>query len=143
MRYSFLLAFFIFFFNPSDGISQCKKFAKEVCKPKLEGFAHDGNYNGFVLSVGEEVELHKAFFSDQLYRIVVCQEEQLPPVHFKIMNSDLEILYDNKEDGYQNHHDFILEESSNLIISVKLLEEEFKEGDANRGCVAILFGIKL
>jgi hypothetical protein len=143
MRYTFFFALVLLLLNFGTGYSQCRKFAKEECKPKLEGYTHDGNYNGVVLNLGEEVELHKAFFSDQKYRIVVSQEDHLPPVHLKIMNSELEVIYDNQKHNFIDTYDFELKEAANLIISVKLPDEKINKEYPRNGCVAILFGMKL
>ena len=123
--------------------SQCRDFAKENGMPQLENFIHDGNFNGFVLTSGEEVELHKAFFSGQKYRIVVCKEENLPPVQFKVLNSELEVIFDNKTLEYNGVYDFELEESCKLIISLKFVAESKALMEDAKGCVALLFGIKM
>jgi len=144
MRFKFILFILTVFFNVNFGFSQCKGFAKTECKPQLGSFIHDGNYNGVVLNLGEEVELHKAFFSGQKYRMVVCPEEHLPPVHFKIMNSDLEVIFDNKEEGFVGYYDFELDKSATLIISLKFIKEKDKEFDRSiNGCVAMLFGLEM
>jgi len=144
MKLKFILFVLTIILSVNFGYSQCKGFAKSECKPRLENFIHDGNYNGVVLNLGEEVELHKAFFSDQKYRMVVCPEEHLPPVHFKIMNSDLEVIFDNKDKGFVGYYDFKLDKSATLIISLRFLKEEDKEFDRSiSGCVAMLFGLDM
>ena len=143
MRYSLLITLFVLLLNVNNSFSQCRNFAKKECKPKLENYVHDGNYNGVILSQGEEIELHKAFFSGQKYRMVICQEDHLPPIHFKVMNSDLEVLFDNKDSGYIGIYDFELEKSTTLIISVEFVQNQDQKDDSISGCVAILFGMEL
>ncbi|NOU60615.1 hypothetical protein [Marinifilum caeruleilacunae] len=134
----------LFFFSSSNTVfSQCKEFAKNECKPMLEGYMHDGNYNGVVLNIDEDVELHKAFFGGQKYRMVVCREDYLPPIHFKLLNSDFEVLYDNQEAGFANTYDFELEKSETLIISMKFVNDGEDYDKSMNGCVVILFGLKM
>lgn len=143
MRILFTISVLFILANTNLVYSQCKEFAKKDCKPLLEDYIHDGNYNGIVLNVDEEVELHKVFFSGQKYRLVVCKEDFLPPIHFKLLNSDLEVLFDNKDSGYNNKYDFELEESQNLIISMKFVDENEEYDKSMNGCVVVLFGLKM
>lgn len=143
MRIILFIAILFFFAGSKTVDAQCKEFARNECKPLLEGYMHDGNYNGVVLNIDEDVELHKAFFSGQRYRLVVCKEDFLPTIHFKVLNSNFDVLYDNKEDGYSNRYDFQLEESENLIISMKFVNEGEEYDKSMNGCVVMLFGLKM
>jgi hypothetical protein len=143
MRILLFTVVLFFFASTNVAHSQCKNFAKKECKPLLENFVHDGNYNGIVLNVDEDVELHKAFFSGQKYRMVVCREDFLPPINFKVLNSDFEILYDNKTDGYSHKYDFELDESETLIISLKFITENEEYDKSMNGCVVMLFGLEM
>ncbi|MDM8158201.1 hypothetical protein QUH73_00100 [Labilibaculum sp. K2S] len=143
MKYYLLSALLVFYFSVNLVFSQCRDFAKEHCKPKLENYIHDGNYNGVVLNQDEEVELHKAFFSGQKYRIVVGCEDNMPTIHFKITDSDLNLIFDNEESNYTDFFDFELDEAKTLIISLDFVEEENPGLELENGCVSILFGMKL
>ncbi|RUT80069.1 hypothetical protein [Ancylomarina longa] len=143
MKYPMIVVLLVLMLSTNISFSQCRNFAKEECKPKLEEYIHDGNYNGVVLNVGEQVELHKAFFSGQKYRMVVCPEEQLPPVHFKVMNDDLVVLFDNKDEGYIGQYDFEIPKSTTLIISMEFVQTGEDMDRSVSGCVALLFGMKL
>ncbi|GAB7086187.1 hypothetical protein [Marinifilum fragile] len=143
MKTLFTIAVLFFIVNTNFAYSQCRELAKKDCKPLLEKYIHDGNYNGVVLNVDEEVELHKAFFSGQKYRMVVCKEDFLPPIHFKVLNSDFEVIFDNKDDGYNNKYDFEVEESQTLIISMKFVTENKEYDKSMNGCVVMLFGLEM
>ncbi|MBN2598658.1 hypothetical protein [Labilibaculum sp.] len=143
MKYYLLSTLFVFFFSGNPVFSQCRDFAKEHCKPKLENYIHDGNYNGVVLNQDEEVELHKVFFSGQKYRIVVGCEDNMPTMHFKITDSDLNLIFDNEESNYSDIFDFELDEAKTLIISLDFVKKEDTESQHESGCVSILFGLKL
>ena len=143
MRYTIITVLLLMFFSVNNGYSQCRDFAKEICKPKLQNYAHDGNYNGAFLNAEEEVEVHKAFFNGQKYRIVVGKEENLPTIHFQINDTDNNLLFDNQESEYIDFYDFNLETSKTLIISLRFVQNEDTDAELESGCVSILFGIEL
>lgn len=141
MKYYLLPILFVL--SVQVGFSQCREFAKAYCKPKLENYVHDGNYNGVFLNQEEEVELHKAFFSGQKYRIVVAGEESMPIIHFKITDTDQNLIFDNEKSNYTDYFDFELDEAKTLIISLDFVKEENPGLILKSGCVSILFGMKL
>jgi len=143
MKHSLLTTLVIFFIFSNVGFSQCRDFAKTRCKPKLENYVHDGNYSGFVLNQEEEVELHKAFFSGQKYRVVVGAEENMPMIHFKIIDSDQNLLFDNQESNYADYFDFELDEAKTLIILLDFVRDEDLGSKLESGCISILFGMKI
>ncbi len=122
--------------------AQCKGFAKKLCKVELYPYTHDGNYHAAILTVGEEAELYKTFYSDTDYRISVCGSEALPEIEFRIIDSDRDVLYSNKERDYSRIWDFRLEASQQLKIFVKVPAPEGLPEEAGSGCVAIMFGFK-
>lgn len=122
--------------------AQCKTFAKNVCKPILDPFIHDGNYNAAILTEGEEAELYKTFYSGQTYRIAICGSEALPTVQFRVIDSDNNVLYDNKSNNYAQSWDFKPEASMQLKIHIKVAASGKTQEDINSGCVAIMFGFK-
>ena len=131
--------------SPVIGNAQCKNFAKKICKLELDPYIHDGNYNAAILTEGEEAELYKTFYADQEYRIAVCGSDALPPVQFRLLDLERNVLYDNAEADYSQIWDFSMESSQQLIISVKVMKNEAEdEGNMEliSGCVSIMFGIK-
>ncbi len=131
--------------SPVIGNAQCKNFAKKICKLELDPYIHDGNYNAAILTEGEEAELYKTFYADQEYRIAVCGSDALPPVQFRLLDLERNVLYDNAEAGYSQIWDFSMESSQQLIISVKVMQSEAEDEENMElisGCVSIMFGIK-
>jgi hypothetical protein len=122
--------------------AQCKGFAKKLCKVELYPYTHDGNYHAAVLSTGEEAELYKTFYSDTEYRITICGADNLPDIEFRIIDSDRNVLYSNKDKQYARSWDFRLEASQQLKIAVKVPAAEGMPEEADQGCVAIMFGFK-
>jgi hypothetical protein len=122
--------------------AQCKGFAKKLCKVELYPYTHDGNYHAAVLSTGEEAELYKTFYSDTDYRITICGADNLPDIEFRIIDSDRNVLYSNKDKQYARSWDFRLEASQQLKIAVKVPAAEGMPEEADQGCVAIMFGFQ-
>lgn len=123
--------------------AQCKAFAKKECLPELGSFTHDGNYHAAVLVEGEEAELYKTFYSDMEYRVAIVGEDKLPSVEFKVMDSNKNVLFSNKDKDFAKTWDFKLQASQQLKLVVKVSSFN-KPGDTPAsGCVAIMFGFKM
>lgn len=123
--------------------AQCKGFAKKVCKSELIPYIHDGNFNAAMLTEGEEADFYKTFYADQQYRLVICGAESLPPVEFKVMDANKNILFSNKEHNLVKNWDFKLESSQQLRIVVKVpTNGQKKAEDIQSACVAIMIGFK-
>jgi hypothetical protein len=123
--------------------AQCKAFAKKICLPELGAYTHDGNYHAAILVEGEEAELYKTFYSDMEYRVAICGEDKLPKVEFKVLDSDKNVLYSNKDANFAKTWDFKLQSSQQLKLVVKVSSFN-KPGDTPAsGCVAIMFGFKM
>ena len=124
--------------------AQCKGFAKKVCKSELMPYIHDGNYNAAILTEGEEADFYKTFYADQQYRLVICSTESLPPVEFKVIDANRNVLYSNRDHNMSKLWDFKLESSQQLRIVIKVPASGGKKSDAEvqSGCVAIMIGFK-
>jgi hypothetical protein len=145
MRILRLIPLFALFLLGSnlDLNAQCKAFAKKECLPKLGTYTHDGNYHAAVLVEGEEAELYKTFYSDMDYRVAICGEDKIPSVEFKILDSNKNVIYSNKDNNYAPTWDFKLESSQQLKLVVKVTSfSKAGETPAN-GCVSIMFGFKV
>ena len=123
--------------------AQCKAFAKKDCLPELGAYTHDGNYHAAVLVEGEEAELYKTFYSDMEYRVAIVGEAKLPQIEFKIMDSNKNVLYSNKDKDYAKTWDFKLQASQQLKLVVKVSSFNQAGETPASGCVAIMFGFKM
>ena len=138
-----MLLFFAFLFPVwSTSDAQCLSFAKNIGKPKLEKFVHDGNYNATILGAGETAELYKTFFAGQKYRIALSKIESLPDIHFRLVDEDNNILFDNKDHGFVDVWDFKVETTQMLVIKLKVLDDYSENNQETKGCVSVLFGIE-
>ena len=122
--------------------AQCFSYSRNVCKKKLGEYLHDGNFNATILTEGETAEIYKTFFSGVEYRVVVCKVDSLPPVYFKILDVNNNILFDSKARGGAEYWDFVLETTQQLIVFVEVPEKDPDSDVKMSGCVSILFGIK-
>jgi hypothetical protein len=124
--------------------AQCKSFAKKVCKSELIPYIHDGNFNAAMLTEGEEADFYKTFYADQQYRLVICGTEALPPIEFKVIDANRNVLYNNKDHNLSKTWDFKLESSQQLRIVIKVSTNGQKKSEAEiqNGCVAIMIGFK-
>jgi hypothetical protein len=137
-----LLAIFVFAFSGSAN-AQCKAFAKKECLPELGSYTHDGNYHAAVLVEGEEAELYKTFYSDMEYRVAIVGESRLPAIEFKILDTNKNVLYSNKDRDYASTWDFKLQSSQQLKLVVKVSSFNQPGDTPASGCVAIMFGFKM
>ena len=137
-----LAAFIIFALNGYTN-AQCKAFAKKECLPELAPFTHDGNYHAAVLIEGEEAELYKTFYSDMEYRLAIVGEDKLPAIEFRIIDTNKNVLYSNKDRDYASTWDFKLESSQQLKLVIKVSSFNQPGDTPASGCVAIMFGFKL
>lgn len=142
MRIIPLLAVIVFAFSGSAN-AQCKAFAKKDCLPELGSYTHDGNYHAAVLVEGEEAELYKTFYSDMEYRVAIVGESKLPAIEFRILDTNKNVLYSNKDKDYASTWDFKLQSSQQLKLVVKVSSFNQPGDTPASGCVAIMFGLKM
>lgn len=140
--FQFFIAIAIITLVPLSASAQCKGFAKKICKVELSPFIHDGNYHAAILTIGEEAELYKTFYSDTDYRIAVCGSDALPDIEFRVITQDKDVLYNNKSKEYSRIWDFRLESSQQLKIFVKVPAGEGMPDEVISGCVSIMFGFQ-
>jgi hypothetical protein len=139
---SFPAIYFIVFLLglPVKSEGQCKGFARQICRSELERFTHDGNYHAAVLTQGEEAELYKTFYSGQNYRIAICGSDGMTGIEFTVLDSQRNVLYNNRDKNYKSTWDFRMESSQQLMILVKV-QPSGGGSEPVSGCVAILFGL--
>ncbi len=140
--YQIIIVLAVLALIPFNGNSQCKNFAKKVCKSELMPYIHDGNFNAAILTEGEDAELYKTFYAGQNYRIHICASDALPDIEFQVLDVNRNVLYDNRKNNLARVWDFKLESSQQLIISLRVKSSEGEEEELLSGCVAIMFGIK-
>jgi hypothetical protein len=143
VRLTLISTLLMLFMGSTNAFSQCKGFAKNICKDELGSYTHDGNYHAAILTEGEEAELYKTFYSDQEYRVAICGSDNLPSIEFKILDANKNVLYSNADSGYERTWDFKLESSQQLKLVLKVNTFDQPSDTPSSGCVAIMFGFKI
>jgi hypothetical protein len=128
---------------PSALNAQCKQFAKNTCKPGLDPYQHDGNYDAAALLVeGEEADMYRVLHSDVSYRIGVCGSGNLSAIHFVVQDvrDNYKVLYDNGEHDFEWKWDVKLESSRQLRIVVTVPVGDENTTSPEEGCVTVMIG---
>ncbi len=120
--------------------AQCKTFIKNECKPKLDPYIYNGQLNSAVLNQGDIAELMLTFYSNQDYRIVVCNDN-LGDVTFRLLDIEGKELFTNADHGYTDTWDFSTNSTQLLTVEVSVPENTTND-ETKSGCVSILVGFK-
>ena len=102
---------------------QCRGFTKKTGRPLVEPYIHNGQMNSAVLFPGDSADIMLTFYSEQQYRLVICAEEQLGDVSYKVSDIERNLIFDSKNSD-SKAFDFIVESSQQLVISVAVPESE-------------------
>lgn len=122
--------------------SQCKGFTKKECVPQIKPFTYNGQLNMAVLNPGDVAELVVTFYKGQDYRLYVCSQENLGKLEFKLLDSERNTLFYNKDHDFVNYWDFHSNATQQLIVQVRVPSVEEEVVVAASGCVSILIGFK-
>ncbi|MDG2227712.1 MAG: hypothetical protein P8L20_08265 [Flavobacteriales bacterium] len=116
-------------------------FTKKTGRPLVEPYIHNGQMNSAVLFPGDSAEIMLTFYSEQQYRLVICAEEQLGDVSYKVSDIERNLIFDSKNSN-SKVFDFKVESSQQLIIAVAVPESDNTHDLKYQGCVAVLVGFK-
>lgn len=122
--------------------AQCKMYAKKNCLPGISPFTHNGQLNSATLVSGQKVQLEMTFYSGQNYRILVCAQEVLGKVSFRLLDTEKNIVFDSKDNNSSDHWDFNLKSTQQLFVEVEVPKSDSPNGIVPSGCVALLVGFK-
>lgn len=120
--------------------AQCKQFTKKYCLPAIEPFTYNGQLNSAVLNEGDIAELLLTFYSGQSYRIMVCNQDMLGSLQFKLLDTERNLIFDNKDHDSVQFWDFKANSTQQLIVQVIVPEQEKRVEMVASGCVSILVG---
>ncbi len=125
---------------PTISSAQCKNFTRKKCMPNLSPYIYNGQLNSAILNEGDVAELMLTFYSNQDYRILVCAKENLGKLGLRLLDSDRNVIFDNKDHNYTNVWDFSSTSTQQLIVEVSVPENNKDEKEIQSGCVSILVG---
>lgn len=126
----------------ADSAAQCKSFTKAKCIPSLAPYIFNGQQNAAVLNEGDVAELVLTFYASQDYRLLICSEEQLGAVEFRLYDTQNNLLFDNKKYGNEKMWDFASTATQQIRVEIEVPESDNPSGDIKSGCVSILVGFK-
>ncbi|MCB0400872.1 MAG: hypothetical protein KDD41_02210 [Flavobacteriales bacterium] len=139
----FILVAPVFFAFHAD--AQCKRFTKKNCLPALAPYIHNGKLTSAVFNPGESADVEMTFNAGKQYRVLVCSQETVGNVQFKVLDKTRKILFESKEDQMNPSWDFKMATTQQLIIQVSIpqMEESVQKTNlVQNGCVAIMVGVK-
>lgn len=128
----------LLFFAPFLTNAQCRSYTKKVCRPQLNPYIHNGQMNSAILYPNDKADIMLTFYSGQSYRLIVCSEEQLGEVKFKVMTTDKKVIYES--DGKTNTFDFKVASTQQLIVTVEVPDSKTTHDIEFNGCVSVLVG---
>ena len=137
-----LLTVILSFTLVSESQAQCRKFTKNTCVPKLDPFIFNGQVNSALLNEGDIAELMLTFYADQEYRVLICAEDQLGAVGFKLKDTNDKVLFDNRNHNMAEFWDFSSNTTQQIIVEMEVPESAEVSDKLKNGCVAILVGFK-
>lgn len=136
---------FVLILGVSSSMAQspCRGFAKKYCRIDLGDFIHNGQALSAEINTGESAEIGMVFYNKHDYRIIVCSEDHLGEVSFKILDAKGNVLFDNRDHGMTPFWDFGMTATKRLVIEVSA--PSFSSGDdaLDSGCVALIIGHKI
>jgi hypothetical protein len=124
----------------ADSQSECKTFAKKKCMYKLSPFVGNGQTSSTFMNPGQSSDIAMNFNAGQTYRIIVCSQEELGDLEYKVSDASGKVLFNNKDHDNADFWDFNVSSTTQLKISVKVPESDNKK--ASGGCVTVLVGFK-
>ncbi len=124
-----------------SGVYSQKRFVRNKCLPVLKPYVYNGQLNSANLAEGDIAELLLTFYAGQDYRILVCSQEVLGNVEFKLFDTNKNLIFSNKDHDYINYWDFTSNTTQQLIVRVKVPKQEDSEIKQS-GYVSILVGFK-
>ena len=137
-----IIASFVF---TTDAQGQCKRYTKKYCLPSLSPYMHNGQLTSAVLVPGDSADVQLTFNAGKEYRILVCNQEQIGNVQFKVLDKSRKILYKSDPKEANPSWDFKVENTQQFIIqlTVPAMKKSIQKTNmVSTGCVALLVGFK-
>lgn len=141
MKISRTLITIILILSISNVFSQ-KRFVKNKCLPVLKPYVYNGQLNSANLAEGDVAELMLTFYAGQDYRLLICSQEVLGNVEFKLFDTNKNLIFSNRDHDYINYWDFTSNTTQQLIVRVKVPKLEDSGEIKQSGYVSILVGFK-
>ncbi len=122
--------------------AQCKGFTKKECLPELKPYVYNGQLNSAILNEGDVAELLLTFYNGQDYRVFICSQPILGNVEYRLLDTDRNVIFYNKDHDFTKVWDFKSNSTQQLIVQVRVPQGESRSDIVQSGCVSILVGFK-
>jgi len=140
--FCFILMSFVFVTKAN---AQCKKFTKNYCLPTLAPYMHNGQLTSAVLNPGDSADIELTFNANTEYRILICSQDQIGNVQFKVLDNTRKVLYKSNPDDKNSSWDFKVNHTQKFVIQLIVPPMEKSVQKTNlvpNGCVSLLVGFK-
>jgi hypothetical protein len=123
---------------------QCKNFVKKKCLPSLTPYVTNCQISTANLSPGDHAEIPVSFFENTSYRIIVCGQEILGKINYKLLDANKNVVFDNSQYDFANSWDFssTSNQSLTLVLDVPSDKSDNHSQMMHTGCVSIIIGFK-
>ncbi len=125
--------------------AQCKRFTVIHCLPTLDPFVHNGQLTSAVLNPGDSADVEMTFNKGKTYRVLVCSQDLIGNVEFKVLDNTRKILYKSNPDEKNPYWDFKVDQTQKFIIQITVPPMERSIQKTNlvpNGCVSLLVGFQ-
>ena len=127
---------------PLLSIAQCREFTEEKAIPLLGDYILSGRYHSLKLTEGEEILIFKTVNRGLKYRFIIIGAEELPKnIEMKITDWNDVLIYNNKDDKYNNVFDFENKKTQRIKIYIYVPKPK-DNSDRIKGCVGLVIGFK-
>ncbi|MEO6883319.1 MAG: hypothetical protein ABI199_04755 [Bacteroidia bacterium] len=127
---------------PCLSFAQCKSFVKKHCEYKIAPFISNGQMNTTTMTSGQIADMPMTFYAGQSYRIVVCAQEVLGTIQFKLLDKAQHVIFDSTQNNDPDFWDFNVNTTQEFTIEVTVPPSDAADGLMQSGCVSILVGFK-
>ncbi|HET6227391.1 MAG TPA: hypothetical protein VFF27_13995 [Bacteroidia bacterium] len=122
--------------------AQCNTFVKKKCMFKVVPFTSNGQVNTSTLEAGKTISLNLSFFAGKDYRIIVCSEEILGDVTFKIIDKSKKVVFNSADNDHPDFWDFKAKSTQPLTVEVTSPPSQSTSSVVPSGCLSIIVGFK-
>ncbi len=117
--------------------SSLQSFAQMSCTSLLtDEYISDGQYYSTTISATDTKECDITLTAGNEYRIIVCAQ-QLSRINFQVIDTQNNILFNNKKYNYTNYWNFHIKETFNGKIKLQLVDNNVETDE-----IILLIGYK-
>jgi hypothetical protein len=128
--------------SPFFASAQCNVFVKKKCMSKIVPFTSNGQVNTNTLAQGQTVSLNLSFYAGQDYRIIVCSEEILGEVTFKVIDKSKKVVFDSAQNDFPDFWDFKAKSTQPLTVEITAPPSQSTSSVVPSGCLSVIIGFK-